>query len=163
MGKALVVEVAESAAELKQLYKQVTPTKQKRIQLLLLIKKGQHQSKDSLALALGISGQSVHTWRTNYKKGGLPLLLASQRGGFKQAAIPLKVKEQLDKRLSSPVEGFTSYKQVQQWLKESFGIEMKYSALYQFLKRHFGVKLKVGRKSHIHKDAASEAVFKNSA
>lgn len=31
MGKALVVEVKESAEELKQLYKQVTPTKQKRI------------------------------------------------------------------------------------------------------------------------------------
>ena len=163
MGKALVVEVKESDNELKQLYKQLSPSKQKRIQLLLLLKKGKHQSKDSLALALGVSGQSVHTWRRNYLKGGLPLLLQDQRGGFKQATIPLTIKEQLDKRLSSPTDGFTSYKQVQQWLKDTFGIEMKYSALYQFLKRHFHVKLKVGRKSHIRKDTASEAVFKNAA
>ena len=163
MGKALVVEVKESAAELKQLYKQLSPTKQKRIQLLLLIKKGKHQSKDSLALALGVSGQSVHTWRTNYKKGGLPLLLEDQRGGFKQATIPPIVQEQLDKRLSSPSDGFTSYKQVQQWLKDSFGIGIKYSALYQFLKRNFAVKLKVARKSHVRKDPAGEAVFKNAS
>ncbi len=163
MGKLLAVEVKESDSELKQLYKRVTPTKQKRIQLLLLIKKGKHQSKDRLALALGVSGQSVHSWRRNYLKGGLSLLLEDQRGGFKQATIPVVVKEQLDKRLSAPTDGFTSYKQVQQWLKDSFGVEMKYSALYQFLKRNFGVKLKVGRKSHIRKDPALEAVFKNSS
>ena len=161
MGKALVVEVKESDSELKQLYKQVTPTKQKRLQLLLLMKKGKHQSKDSLAYALGVSGQSVHTWRRNYLKGGLSLLLEDNRGGFKAATILPTVKQQLDKRLSSPTHGFISYKQVQQWLKETFGIEMKYSALYQFLKRHFGVKLKVARKSHVRKDTAEEAVFKN--
>ncbi len=110
MGKALVVEVKESVGELKQLYKAVKPSKQKRIQLLLLMKKGKHHSKDKLALALGVSGQSVHTWRRNYLKGGLSLLLEDQRGGFKQATIPPRVKEQLDKRLSSPTDGFTSYK-----------------------------------------------------
>ncbi len=157
-----MVEVKESVGELKQLYKAVMPTKQKRLQLLLLIKKGKHHSKESLALALGLSGQSVHTWRRNYLKGGLSLLLEDNRGGFKEATIPLRVKEQLDKRLSSPTQGFTSYKEVQQWLKDSFGIEIKYSALYQFLRRNFGVKLKVGRKTHIHKPPAP-AVFKNAA
>ncbi len=161
MGKALVVEVKESVGELKQLYRQLSPSKQKRIQLLLLMQKGKHQSKDSLAQALGVSGQSVHTWRRNYLKGGLSLLLEDSRGGFKQATILPTIKEQLDKCLSAPTQGFKSYKEVQQWLKESFGIEMKYSALYQFLKRSFAVKLKVGRKMHIQKSPAAEAVFKN--
>ncbi|MDQ3844805.1 MAG: hypothetical protein M3342_12440 [Bacteroidota bacterium] len=65
--------------------------------------------------------------------------------------------------MSSPAEGFTSYKQVQQWLTDTFGIEMKYQALYQFVQRNFKVKLKVARKSPIHKAPAAEAVFKKPA
>ena len=163
MAKALVIEVNESAKELKRLSTQLTPTKQKRIQMLLLMQKGKHQTKDSLALALGVSGQSIQTWRTLYRKGGLEWLLSDGRGGFKPAAIPPAIKAKLEKRLSSPTEGFTSYGEVQQWLEDTFGIEIKYSALYQFLKRNFKVKLKVARKSHVHKDPAAEAVFKNAA
>ncbi len=160
MGRALVVEVKESAAELKQLYKRGSPTKQKRLQMLLVLAKGKHQSKDSLALALGVSGQSVQTWRTLYLSGGLDLLLLDERGGFKQGRITPAAKAKLEKRLSSPTEGFTSYWEVQQWLKDSFGIEMNYHAVYKFLRRNFGVKLKVARKSHVHKDPAAEAFFK---
>jgi transposase len=163
MAKALLIEVKESAKELKHLSKRHTSTKQKHIQMLLLIKKGKRLSKDSLALALGVSGQSIQTWRTDYLKGGLELILQDQRGGFKQGLITPVIKAKLEKRLSNPTEGFTSYKQVQQWLKDTFSIEMKYQALYQFLQRNFKVKLKVARKNHIHKDPAAEAVFKNSA
>ena len=163
MANALVIEVKESAEELKHLSKQLTPTKQKRIQMLLLMQKGRHTTKDSLALALGVSGQSVQTWRTHYRKGGLELLLSDGRGGFKEGAITPTIQAKLEERLSAPTEGFTSYGDVQQWLQDTFAIEMNYHAVYKFLKRNFGVKLKVPRKSHVHKDPAAEAVFKKPA
>lgn len=163
MGKMLVIEVKESNKSLKVLYNQVTPTKQKRIQMLLLMQKVRHPTKASLALALGVSGQSIQTWRSNYKKGGLELLLNDQRKGLQAGIIPIAVKENLQERLSSPTDGFTSYLQVQQWLKDSYGIAIKYHALYKFLRRNFKVKLKVARKSHVQKDAAQEGVFKKSA
>ncbi|MDQ3844806.1 MAG: hypothetical protein M3342_12445 [Bacteroidota bacterium] len=65
MAKALVIEVQESASALKQLYKQLTPSKQNRVQMPLLTQKGKHSTKNRLALALGVSGQSIQTWRTD--------------------------------------------------------------------------------------------------
>lgn len=160
MAKSLVIEIKESPSELKSLLSKHTVSKQKRIQMLLLIQKGNHPTKESLMHSLSVSSQSIQTWRTNYKKGGLALLLADKRKGTKKAAIAPTIKSKLDKRLSSSKDGFKSFVEVQQWLKEKCNVSMNYQAVNKYVKRHFGVKLKVARKSHINKKPADEAVFK---
>jgi hypothetical protein len=67
----------------------------------------------------------------------------------------------IEKRLSSPTEGFKSYIEAQQWINEHLGLETGYQAARHYLRLYFGTKLKVGRKSHIKKAPANEAVFKN--
>ncbi len=158
MAKALIVNVTESTKELKSIQRQ-KPSYYSRIQMLLLIKEGKFITKDSLAEALKVSTQSVHIWRTKYNAGGIALLLEDKRGG-KPAKITGQVHQQLSDRLNSSKEGFISFIEIQQWLKENFGIEMKYQAINKFVKRKFGGKPKVARKSQINKDDSAETLLK---
>jgi transposase len=162
MAKALEVKIKESLAELRQLQK-TQPNKRVRIQMLVLIKEEKQQTKDGLAKALGVSNKSVHTWRGNYLKGGMELMLEDKRGGNKVAQITPSMSLRIEKRLSNPKEGFKSYVEAQRWINDHFGLQMEYHAVNKFLKRKYQTKLKVARKSHINKDAAAEAVFKKPA
>jgi transposase len=162
MAKALEVKVKESLTELRQ-FQKTQPNKRSRIQMLVLIKEGKQQTKDGLAEALGVSNKSVHSWRSNYLKGGIELMLKDKRGGNKVAQITPSMSVRIEKRLSNPKEGFKSYVEAQQWINEHFGLKMEYQAVNKFLKRKFNTKLKVARKSHIDKNAADEAVFKKPA
>jgi transposase len=160
MAKKLTITVKESLQELKSILVTQTPSKQKRINMLILIKRGNHETKESLMHSLGVCSQSVQNWRTNYIKGGIDLLLSDERKTGRKAAITSGVKLKLNKRLSNPKAAFNSFNDVQKWLETECGIQMKYQAVHKYLKRNFGVKLKVARKSHINKSPADEAVFK---
>lgn len=158
MAKALNVVVKESVKDLKSIQKQ-KPSYYSRIQMLLLIKEGKFVTKDALSEALQVSTQSVHIWRTKYNAGGIDRLLEDKRGG-KPAQITAPIHERLSTRLNSSKEGFKSFVEIQHWLQENFGIEMKYQALNKYIKRKFGARPKVARKSHIDKDENAAALFK---
>jgi transposase len=158
MAKALKVVVKESTKELKSIQRQ-KPSYYSRIQMLLLIKEGKFITKDALADALKVSTQSVHIWRTKYNEGGIERLLEDKRGG-KPAKITEQIHQRLSARLNSSKEGFKSFVEIQQWLKENFGIEMQYQAINKYVKRKFSARPKVARKSHINKDDSAVALFK---
>lgn len=160
MAYPLKIVVKETTEALKVQIKNCSSQQQKRVQMLLLIKKGKHPTKDSLATALGVSEQSIQTWRTKYKQGGMEVLLTELRGGKKKAQIDDRAYGIIEKRLSNPKEGFKGYKDAQDWINKEFGLKMKYHAVNKFIKRKYGAKLKVGRKSHVLKDPTAEAVFK---
>src|SRR5271166_3430299 len=123
MAKALKLIVKESIKELKTIQRQ-KPSYYSRIQMLILIKEGDIISKDALAQALSVSTQSVHIWRTKYREGGIERLLEDKRGG-KPAKITPEVHQRLNICLNNNKEGFKSFVEIQQWLKENFGIEMQ--------------------------------------
>lgn len=158
MPRRLIIEVKESIGELKLCQKN-HPSQYSRLQMLILIKEGVIISKDGLALALNVSNRSVHTWRTNYLRGGIDLLLGDKRGG-KAGKISSQAHHQLEQRLNNSQEGFRSFIEIQQWLKDNFGIEMEYQAVNKYVKRKFGARLKVARKSHVNKDPNATALFK---
>jgi len=158
MAKGLNIIVTESVKDLKSIQR-LKPSYYSRIQMLLLIKEGVIITKDGLAQALNVSNKSVHVWRTKYIQGGLDLLLEDNRGG-KPAQITEQVYKKLDARLNNSKEGFKSFIEIQQWLKENFGIEMQYHAVNKYIKRKFGARPKVARKSHINKDDNAAALFK---
>lgn len=163
MAKAMELKVKEGLTELKKKQGQSAQHLTARIQMLILIKEEKQKTKRGLGDALGVSSNTIQTWRKEYKTGGLALLLADGRGGKKPAQITPAMHKQIEKRLNNPKEGFKSFKQAQQWINEQFGLNMEYQAVNKYLKRKFGVKLKVARKSHIDKDPAAIAVFKNPA
>ena len=160
MEKAIKIEVKETAEFLRKELKNASSQQQKRIQMLLLIQKGTHLTKASLAIALGMSDHSIQTWRTKYKQGGLEILLTETRGGNKKAQIDAQASAALEKKLTNPKERFSSYVEAQEWINKKFGLKMEYHAVNKFIKRKFKAKLKVGRKSHVLKDPTASAVFK---
>lgn len=128
--------------------------------MLLLLKQDPALTKLSLSLQLGVSDKSIQTWRSNYLKGGVALMLSDNRGGYKKAAITPEVNKALSDRLNNPKQGFRSFIELQRWLITEFGIEMEYHAVNKYVKRKFGARLKVSRKTHVLKSPADEAVFK---
>ena len=158
MPKKLTIIVKESIKDLKGLQKK-QPSNYNRLQMLILIKEGIIVSKDGLATALSVSNKSVHVWRTRYNEGGMEALLEDNRGG-KQGQITEKVHQKLATRLNNSKDGFKSFIEIQQWLKENFDIQMEYHAVNKYIKRKFGARPKVARKSHIDKDDSAVALFK---
>ncbi len=67
---------------------------------------------------------------------------------------------ELQEKLSSPSDYFTSYKQIQQWLQEKHNIQLSYEHVHRFVRYYLGAKLKVVRKSNLKKDAAKEEKYK---
>ena len=158
MPKKITINVKESIKELKGLQKK-QPSNYNRLQMLILIKEGIIVSKDGLAAALNVSNKSVHVWRTRYNEGGIEALLEDNRGG-KQGQITEKVHQKLATRLNNSKDGFKSFIEIQQWLKENFDIQMEYHAVNKYIKRKFGARPKVARKSHIGRDDSAVALFK---
>lgn len=160
MAKPSNITVSESLDVLKEAKKKQIPAKHKRVEMLVLIKKGTHLTVGDLGTALGVAQSTIQTWRGNYKKGGLALLLEDGRGGKRPAQITAEAHKVLGERLSSPTGAFRSFGEARDWINSEFGLDMGYHAVNKYIKRHFGAKLKVARRSHVDKDPAAPAVFK---
>lgn len=67
--------------------------------------------------------------------------------------------ERLQERLQQP-EGFKSYGQIQQWLEQEFGFQVKYKTVYKTVRYRLKAKLKVPRPHSIEQDEQSVELFK---
>jgi hypothetical protein len=72
MSSALLIPDKENLVELRKQFKKATPMLQPRIKMLILMKEAGEEgiSKRSLMEQVGACSQSIHNWRTTYKKGG---------------------------------------------------------------------------------------------
>ena len=159
MAHAQQLPVKESADEIKRLLSGASAHLRPRLKMLQQLSRGVF-SIDTLAAKVGASRNSIAAWKRLYKNNGVEALLADQRGGDHRSSIDAAGKQQLEAKLSDPNDAFTSFGQAQDWIKENLGVEMNYHAVNKYLKRNFGAKLKVGRKSHVKKDAEAVAFFK---
>lgn len=162
MAIRTIIKVAESTEDLKKLIKNSSYKHKPRLKMLQHIASGVISTEDLVA-KVKANKNSIASWKKRYATGGLEALLADNRGGNHRPIINEAQRKEVERKLSEPVGGFTSYKQVMEWINEHFSLEMSYHTVNQYLKRSFGTKLKVGRKSHVKKDAAAGAVFKKPA
>ena len=161
MANAKNIIVKESLKELQVLKRKQPPHLRQRIQMLITMKRSKEAiTKDGLAQALGISGQTAHTWRTNYVKRGIEGLLTFNRTHGKKSFIDEKTHKAIEQKLTDPSGGVSSYKDLQQWVSEQYLSGIKYTTLNEYVKRKFGAKLKVARKSHVNKDEEAIEAFK---
>lgn len=161
MPKQLEIEVVESLVELYSLQnKQPNRSLINRVQMLILLKKGNIKYHTELEESLPFNIRTIKDWMKMYRQGGLSQLLSFNQGGNRSAAIQGEVYDKLGAVLKDPNNQICSYQELQQYVA-GLGVEIKYKALYKFVREHFKVKLKVGRKSNIKKDDAAVAVFKN--
>lgn len=160
MAQLTLITVLESSEELKKLIKKNSLKYKARLNMLYHIASGT-TSTEELMQKVKANKNSIASWKKRYASGGLQLLLSDKRGGNNPSIINAEQKEAIEKKLSDANAAFTSYKQAAEWINSSFSTKMSYHAVNQYLKRSFDTKLKVGRKSHVKKDEAAIAVFKN--
>jgi transposase len=159
MARLQIISVKEKPEELNKLISKSAHSVKPRIKMLLAIAQG-IVSTGELVGKVKANRNSILNWKNAYQLNGIQGLLEDNRGGTRSAAINEKQKKQLQQKLSSPKDGFTSYTQAVDWINETFGLQMNYHAVNKYLKRHFGTKLKVGRKTHVNKDDNAAALFK---
>jgi len=153
MAKAKEIIVKESLQELKRILKNASSRIRPRIQMLIAIKKSpKPMTKHELAEEIGVNHNSITSWRRMYEKGGITLITHHNQGGKRREVIDAPTRKAIKKRLNSPKEGFSSYKELQQWIDEHYIKGIRYITVVKYVQREFGAKLKVARKSHIGKD-----------
>lgn len=144
-------EVKERAEELKQAMKQERhPLKRQRLQMLYLVASEQATTRSALAPLLGVHRETVGDWLAAYAEGGLDALLTIRTPPGKTPFLPPDVVEALRAKLSQP-EGVARYRDVQVWLVEQFGLDIKYKTLANFLRTKLNTSPKVVRPQHIKK------------
>jgi transposase len=145
MARQLVLEIGESAEYLEKSLKQAKSGSQKeRLQMLWWLKTGQVTQHQQLSQRLGRSPASITRWLNQYRQGGLAGLLEVKTALGAPPKIQGEVLAKLQQRLQSP-EGFSSYGAIVVWLKQEWGLEVKYDTVNRFVREKLQAKLKVPR------------------
>ncbi len=143
MAKPLYVHIKEDLPTLKSCLKKQPPHLKSRIQMLILLKKSAIPlSKMDLAMQLGVDPDTAQRWRRSYVDGGLEKLLAFNRSGNAKPLIKEHIKKEIEKKLNNPKEGFKSYKELHEWIKENYLPAIHYQTVHKYVQRTFGAKLK---------------------
>ena len=165
MALAKQIIVKETEQELKQLMRRQPVHLKNRVQMLLVLKKSEVSlSKEALAKVLNINHNTAQKWRTKYCEGGNEGLLTDGRIGFKPSIISKELHQEIEKKLNSPKDAFTSYVDLVNWITENYIPDgVNYQTINSYVKRKFGAKIKVARKSHIKKNDEAVDSFKKTS
>jgi transposase len=161
MGRVKKIEIQESATELLQLIRlEKRPLVQARLQALYLYQSGQIQDYEQISQQVGYERHTVGKWFRLYRQKGLAACQSLEMGKKTGSVINGKALEELQQKLSSTTDYFTSYKQIHQWLQQEHHIQLSYEHVHRFVRYYLKAKLKVVRKSNLKKDIAYEEKYK---
>lgn len=165
MALPIIFKIKETEAELKTLMKKQIPFLAQRVRVLLECKKYEATgiSKNELATATGVNHNSANSWRKLYIREGIKALLSHKKTGYKPGSFTAQEKSAIASKLNDATNAVRGYVELQQWIKDELGKDIKYKTIYGFVKRNFGSKIKVARKSHIKKDVNAVASFKKTS
>lgn len=140
------VEVKESLDDLAlQLRQAETPSAKERLQVLYWLKQEQAPSISAIAKAIGKHRNTLQTWLSMYREGGIEAMVEVRKSPGGVRVIPQWAEVALAKRLQEAEHGFHSYGAVQQWLAETLGVKAEYHAVYQMTRYRLKAKLKAAR------------------
>ena len=105
---------------------------------------------------------TISNWLSKYRKGGLTKLLEDKDSGRKKGSLKYFSEEDLDrlKEALNNENGFSSYKEIQQWVYKELNIKIPYHTLWNIVHRGLKAKLKVPRPVNVKKDFEKEESFK---
>jgi transposase len=165
MSAPKTFKIKQSEGELKKLIKNSVPMIAKRLHALLIFKRNEDVgiSKRLVAEEIGVDHNSVQTWRTLYIKGGIKLLMAHAKTGYKPSKITDEQELALKEQLNNPVNGMAGFVELLDWFNKNFKTELNYKTFHGFVVRKYKAKIKVARKSHIKKDVEAGETFKKTS
>jgi transposase len=163
MAGVTSIDVKESLADLaEQLRRVETPTAKERLQVLYWLKQDKAPSISAIAKVVGKHRNTVQTWLSNYRDGGVSAMLEIKKSPGGVRVIPQWAETALAKRLQES-HGFQSYGAVQQWLAETLGVEVEYHAVYQMTRYRLKAKLKVARPQNYKQASEQRSAFKQTS
>ena len=154
-------KLKETIKELEDLRSNTKNYRLKTRLLYLIIKDdSRFLTLDSLSLQLDVSVSSLRRWRLVYQTKGLTQLLTISNGGKRREVVTPDIHKGLEKKVNDSKDPLLGYNHAIEWVKDEFGIVLKYNTLRTYMKRHFKTKLKIPRKSHYKKDDEAVELFK---
>lgn len=161
MAGVTSIQVQESLDTLAERLRQAeTATAKERLQVLYWLKQDNAPSISTIAQAIGKHRSTVQSWLSQYRQGGIELMLSVGKSPGGVRVIPQWAEDALAKRLAQEHEGFRSYGEVQEWLRETLGVEAEYHAVYQMTRYRLKAKLKVVRPQNSKQDREQREAFK---
>ena len=160
MARSFNVEIHESAEYLSKSLKNArTAFEKERLQMLWWIKTEQVRQHKELSRFLGRDGSTVTRWLQRYRQGGLSKLLEVKTAPGATPMIQGEMLNELVSKLKSP-EGFSSYGQIVEWIKQEWSVQVKYKTVYSLVRYKLGAKLKVPRPISSSCDEQAVSLFK---
>jgi putative transposase len=162
MSGVVKIEIRETEEELKALLRrEKDATRHEKLQVLYWLKTQTVETVLSAAVRLGKHRTTIQRWLSSYRAGGIEkLLFQKPRSGRPRVMNPETI-ERLSKELQEP-EGFSSYKEVHQWLTSCCEVKVAYRTVHQWARYRLKGKLKVPRPvSEKQKKGAVEEFKKN--
>ncbi|WP_199296599.1 helix-turn-helix domain-containing protein [Leptolyngbya sp. FACHB-711] len=139
------INIQESKDDLRLLLaEQKTASGKERVQLLYLLKSGQVKSVSQAAQLMGRNRVTLERWLGKYRQGGLHQLLSPHSGRGRKRHIPAEVDQKLQQQLQQ-TDGFDSYGEIQQWLKQQCQLAVSYPVVHLHVRYRLKAKLKVPR------------------
>lgn len=138
--------IKENIQELRERLAQEEHTsRRRRLRMLLLFRTGQALTHRDAARILQVHRNSIGNWLSIYKAGGIDVLMDIGSTGppSGQHTLPQNVLAGLKERLSDP-SSFRSYVEIQEWLRQTHGLEINYKTLYRIVRYELNISL--GRK-----------------
>jgi len=99
------------------------------------------ETVSSIAVQLGKHRTTVQRWLSTYRQGGMAELLSQKPRSGRPRIITPETLDRLEKELQEP-EGFSSYKEVHQWLTSCCEVEVSYRTVHQWARYRLKGKLK---------------------
>jgi len=132
MSGVVLIEIRETESELKAvLREEKDATRHEKLQVVYWLKTKTVETVLSVAVRLGKHRTTIQRWLSSYREGGIEkLLFQKPRSGRPRIMNPETV-ERLSNQLPE-AEGFSSYKEVHQWLTSCCEVKMAYRTVHQW-------------------------------
>ena len=160
MGKKSTTLIKESLKTLHNLRpKQVTLSNSKRLESLISLKTSQFDTLESLAKSLLISPSTLDKWLSIYRREGIDVLLKAKSRKRDSKFITSAIHKGLEQRLNDPENSFKGFWDAQQWIKDTYGVDVEYQLLWHYMTHKLDAKIKIPRRSNINKKPEAIAAF----
>lgn len=160
MGKVLNTPIKESLDFLKGKKSSIDNYKSsKRLDCLILFKSRDYTDLKDLSTDIGVSLTTVRRWLNKYHSLGLEAYLKKDTRRSSSSIITADIHKGLQQRLADPLNPFNGFWDAQQWVQETYGVEVNYKTLWSYITDKLDGRIKIPRKSNIKKDKEAEADF----
>lgn len=146
MSRTINLTIKETTEELHELLRSETDVrKRERLQFLFWYKSGLVATRKQIAALLGRNLSVITKWIKRYMTLGLKNFLKMGYHGRKTSRIiPVEVMDELISKLKSN-DGFGSYQEIKNWLKEEHNVELAYSSVHRLVRYDLDASPKVAR------------------